>query len=1076
MKLPLCPYSLLVSAAVVCFMSCNSGPSIHSQETEFPIPEVVDFNYHVKPILSDKCFACHGPDEEKVEGGLRLDVEERALARLESGDYAIVPGKRSKSQLVHRITSMDPELQMPPPESNLFLSEQEKAVLMRWIEQGAEYKKHWSFIPPQLPPLPEVSDKGWARNPIDQFVQAGLEKEGLRPTEEADKTTLIRRLSFDLTGLPPTLEEIDRFLSDDSEDAYEQVVDRLLASEHFGERIAMDWLDVARYADSHGFHADGYRMMWPWRDWVIQAFNKNLPYDEFIVWQLAGDLIPDATLEQRLATGFNRNHPINGESGIVPEEYRLENVFDRNQTTAKAFLGLTLECARCHDHKYDPISQKDYYQLAAFFNNVDELGMMSVDGNAAPTMSLPSQQVRNQLHFLQQEIASLQQQRQQYEEVAKSHLDIEKIAVDSQFLQKGLVGHFPLDQFNEKQVTLSTHDPEQKASLHGEVEVVPGFDGKAARFDGEHGYGLLEWMGYYERYESFSMGAWVYPESHNDYRVILGNAGHKNGHWRGYEFLLDSLNRVKLRLTHQPPDHRLQVTTQSSIPWEEWSHVFFTYDGSSEASGIHLYINGKLASSTIQYDRLDKSIKTIDAWQKQKPVSLRFGRSYRFSLELGVFEGAIDEIRLYNRRLTELEVGAMVGNRFWEHKQDKGWDPQERSQLVDYFLWNQDTEYQEILAKLDTLNKRIHFLLDTVPEIMVMKEMPVPRPTYVLNRGMYDSPTEEVFPTTPYHILPSAASVLPNRLGLAQWLVHPQNPLTTRVLVNRYWHLIFGRGLVHTLDDFGNQGALPTHPELLDWLALEFIRSGWDLKALLRLMVTSATYRQSSVANAPLLELDPNNEWLARGPSYRLPAEMIRDNALIASGVWIDKIGGPSVKTVQPEGIWSRTHFSKLLSTYTPDQGEDLYRRGMYTFIRRTAPPPTMTLLGTPDRSQCVVQRQTTSTPLQALLLLNDPQMLEAARGIAQRVLKEAGPTLKDRLNHAFRLLTSRTLTQEELETMRELYEEEWEKYQENKLAVNQLLGVGSHPIDPSLDPTEIAALTVVSNIMMNYRESYTKR
>ena len=1045
-------------------VACTDVTFQFSPEVEARLPKSIDFNYHVKPILSDKCFACHGPDENKIKGGLRLDLEAHALAALESGTVAISPGKPGRSEMYHRITSADPEYLMPPPESHLVLTDYEKAILIRWIEQGAEYKAHWSYVAPRQSRPPRVEDQTWGINPIDQFVVARLEREGLKPAIPAEKTTLIRRLSFDLTGLPPTLEEIDAFLADREKGAYERVVDRLLASDHYGERMATEWLDVARYADSHGFHADGYRLVWPWRDWVISAFNDNLPYNDFITWQMAGDLLPNATLEQRLATGFHRNNPVNSESGIVPEEYRLENVFDRTNTTAKAFLGLTMECARCHDHKYDPISQKEYYQLSAFFNNVDELGMMSVDGNAAPTMLYMDEQVEEIVAFIRDSIDAAHRQLEARVQAVTKTAAYQQVELDPGFRQDGLIAHYPLDRTN-KGKTPNLANPTEMARLHGDVEIVAGRTGQALRFDSEYEHLTLAETADFERYQSFSAGAWVHPEGGEGYRSILSNAGHKNEHWRGFELMLDSLDRVGVRLTHRPPDHQLLVWTAAGIANEHWNHVFFTYDGSSRSSGIRIYVNGKPVPLEIQYDRLEKSIRPINAKLQQQARALRVGRSYRIALELGVFTGSIDEIRIYNRQLSELEAAALYGE-----------PATEKSQLLTHYLSHEDEDYQLTRQRLQDLRIKEHFTLDTVPEVMVMREMAEPRTTYVLNRGEFDNPTEAVQAGTPSLILPFDAALPANRLGLADWLVHPDNPLTARVIVNRYWNLIFGRGIVHTLEDFGNQGALPSHPELLDWLAVEFIESGWDLKALVRLMVTSATYRQSSVADSELLRMDPQNELLARGSSHRLPAEMIRDNALAASGLLVRAIGGPSVKTYQPDDLWSNTHFSKLLTNYQADEGSDLYRRSLYTFVRRTAPPATMTIMDAPDRSMCVVKRQNTSTPLQALLLLNEPQMLEAARGLAERIIKRGEPSIERQLNDLFRLLTSRSILPEELSVMTQLFDEELQKFRADEADAIKLLEVGSFARDTTLELAHVAALTVVANVIMNYDETYTKR
>ena len=1054
-------------------LSCNSRIEF-SQEIEAKLPKKIDFNYHIKPILSDRCFACHGPDKSIQKAGLRLDTPEGAFAALtESEGHAIVPGKATQSEVYHRITASDPKLVMPPPESNLKLNELEIATLTRWIDQGAAYKPHWSFITPERPSIPTVKNSMWANNPIDYFVLNRLEREDLPPASEAEKVQLLRRVSFDLTGLPPTLDEIEAFMTDQSEDAYHKVIDRLLASPHYGERMAMDWMDLARYADSHGFHADGYRMMWPWRDWVIRAFNDNMAFDQFTTWQMAGDLLPDATQEQRLATGFHRNHPASSEAGIVPQEYLLENVFDRTNTTARAFLGLTLECARCHDHKYDPISQKEYFQFSAFFNNVDELGMISNDGNAAPLMPLMTEEANMQVTYLRNLIANQEaeqaKQVQQYKSEAQQNTQ-----VDLQYAQQGLVGHYPLDELLQE-TTPNLAQGGKKATTQGDVELVPGKQGKAFRFDSEYESLNLSGTGDFERTDQFSMGAWVKPEVREDYSVIMGNAGNKNSHWRGYEMFLDRLNRVSVRLTHEPPGHCLELITVDSIKVEEWSHVMFTYDGSSRAAGLDIYLNGHQVPTTTVYDNLQNSIRNIDNYLRPKPSPIRVGRSHRFALDIGLFKGAIDEVRVYQRRLTALEVAGVAGNAFWELKPYEQMHEAERNLLSEYDLYRKP-HFQKSLIQLTALREKEQAIMDTIPEIMVMEEMDPPRKTYVLDRGVYDAPTEEVTPGTPADVLPFAEELPQNRLGLARWLLNPENPLTARVIVNRFWYLFFGRGFVGTLEDFGNQGNLPSHPELLDWLAVEFVESGWDVKALIRLMVTSATYRQSSKASKELMEKDPGNTLLARGPRYKLPAEMIRDNALVASGLLVDKIGGPSVKTYQPEGLWSKTHFSKLLVDYQADSGDKLYRRSLYTFIRRTAPPPTMTTLDASDRSMCIVRRQVTDTPLQSLLLLNETQMIECARLIAERAIKESGETTPEQLDYAFRLLTSRHLTSKELPVWQGLYDEEYEKYSANPTGAKELLAVGEYPRDIHLELPKLAALTVVSNIMMNYDEVYTKR
>ena len=694
-------------------LNSDTNSSLDSNKSKSNLPDTIDYIFDVKPILSDRCYLCHGPDEGTREGGLRLDTKEGAFKAIgENLDrYAIVPGKPEQSMLVSKIINTDPQKVMPPISSNLELSEYEKQVLIKWIEQGAEWKDHWSFVPPKKPELPQIKNQEWASNSIDYFISKRLEQENLKPSEEASKEQLIRRVYFDLTGLPPAIEDIDAFINDKDANAYEKVIDKLLASTAYGERMAATWLDISRYADTHGYQDDLERIMWPWRDWVISAFNRNIPYDKFVKWQLAGDLIPNATPEQIVATAFNRNHKITQEGGVIDEEYRVEYVMDRANTTAKAILGLTMECARCHDHKYDPISQKEFYSFYSFFNKVDEKGRID----------------------------------------------------------------------------------------YGEI-----------------------------------------------------------------------------------PEPNIKITQ-------------------------------KEIDETLAFINLPDSIKEV--------------------------------------------------------------------------------------------------------KLMVMKDNAPNRKTYTLKRGQYDAPDEEVDLGTPKVILKYSDSLPKNRLGLANWLFSKNNSLTSRVAVNRMWQHIFGVGIVSTSEDFGNQGALPSHPELLDWLAVTFMEEGWDMKKMYKRLVMSSTYKQTSKTTPSLLELDPDNVLLARYSRSKLSAEMIRDNALAVSGLLVDKIGGPSVKPYQPPGLWAETTGGGGGSTakYIPDTGENLHRRSLYTFWKRTVPPPTMMTFDTPTRDFCEVRRQKTSTPLQALVMLNDPQLIEAAEHLAKNTLKDHTMSQNDRINHIFRKITSRLPTEEEL-------------------------------------------------------------
>ena len=1054
----------LVFATACLFLgACTSGvttdPEILAQ-----LPARVDYNFHVKPLLSDRCYACHGPDDNAREADLRLYTEEGALhTRLVSGGRAIVPGSLRRSKVMQRITSDDPGFMMPPPESNLHLTEYEKALIARWIKQGAEWSAHWAFIPPQAPPIPSVANTSWPVDPVDRFILARLEREGLRPSREADKERLLRRVTFDLTGLPPTIAEIDAFLEDDSPHAYERVVDRLLASESYGERMATEWMDVARYADSHGYHADGVRTMWPWRDWVIKAFNENMPYDDFVTWQLAGDLLPDATLEQILATGFHRNHPMTAEGGVIDEEYRVEYVVDRTNTTARAFLGMTMECARCHDHKFDPVSQKEYYQLSAFFNNVNELGMTGDDGNAGPLLMMPSDAQKEAHHAAKAEVQRLEEaiaaRRQTVLETA-AHSGV-RLPQDA--LSKGLVSHYPLDSIEENTTpNLGGVD----GNVQGELELVDGPRDKAVRFDDDYDFLELKQAGLFERTGSFTVSVWLHMEQEGDYTKIIGNAFHKNTYWRGWELYVDSLNHLSARLIHAKPHNYLHIRTHETLASHVWTHVAVTYDGSSRAAGVRLYIDGQQQPVSVEFDHLYKSIHPVDHHYKPTELALRVARSYRaFGGNDGIYRGSMDDVRLYDRALVPAEIALMAGA-----------TPPADGALETY-LHHYDDEYGALLRSLQEAREAEQTVAEEIMEVMVMEEMSTMRPAYVLERGLYGQKGAAVTPDVPAAFGAFPDHLPRNRLGLAQWLFAPDHPLTARVAVNRYWMQLFGQGLVSTPQDFGNQGSLPSHPALMDYLATSFIESGWNLKGLMKHLVMSSTYRQTSTATDELLARDGENILLARGPRHRLPAEMIRDNALAASGLLVDQVGGPSVKPYQPPGLWiEKGNFSAALLHYKQDSGDSLYRRSLYTFIRRTSPPPSMTVFDAPDRTTCFVRRQNTNTPTQALVLLNDPTYVEAARVLAERMQKEGGPGLAEQITLGFRLSTGRYPSDQELAVLLDLYAEEALRYETSPADADSLFQVGEYLADAQLDQSRTAALAMVAGVMLNHDEAYTKR
>ncbi|WP_232835042.1 DUF1553 domain-containing protein [Pleomorphovibrio marinus] len=1058
-------------------MSCGVEKPAEILEAETSIPSEIDYNIHVKPILSDRCFSCHGPDPNTREAGLRLDMAEGAYGPLadNKNKVAVSPGNLHRSDVYERLVSDDPEKMMPPPQSNLTLSSREKAIIVRWIEQGATYKPHWAYIKPEKNILPKVSDPTWPNNEIDYFVMSKLDQINLKPSPPAEKERLIRRVSLDLTGLPPDLDLVDRFLNDTSPNAYEKVVDNLLSTVAYAERMALDWLDVARFADSNGLHADGYRMMWPWRDWVIEAFNENMPYDRFIEWQVAGDLIPNPSKKQILATAFNRNNQTNSEAGIIDEEYRLEYVLDRSETIGKAFLGLTLDCARCHDHKFDPLSQKDYFSMAAFFNNMDELGMTGNDGNSGPLLLYLEDDEERDLNRLKAKIRSLEEEKVKAQQKFLSEVKEGSLApqwLPEKTLKLGLMAHFDLGEYRNGSIL----DPSGKvmAKVKGSPEIIPSPGGKGMRFKNELDFLEIPEQGLFEMTSAFSFSFWAKPESREPYRSLLANSGNKNNFFRGYEVFLDSTNRVQVRIINALPHNCIHIITKDPIKMEDWSHIALTYDGSAVADGTVVYIDGKPAPLETLRDNLYKSILPVND-SRGMPVNrpLRLARSYRaFGGDNGIYTGGLDDLYIYDRVLTELEVAEL--HHYGTTSQLKEYELSEIGRHLDYHT-NKEARNKDESLKI--LRQEQLKMLEGKKEVMVMKERDHLRKTYILDRGEYELPTKEVQADVP-SVLPSLEKEWPrNRLGLAKWLTHSDHPLVSRVSVNRYWNQFFGRGIVPTVGDFGSQGDLPSHPLLLDWLAVDFIESGWDVKALVRKMVTSATYRQQSLATNELLELDPDNVYLARGPRHRLLGEFIRDSYLHASGLLVEEVGGPSVKPYQPVGLWEeKGEFSNFLLTYRPDKGKDLYRKSMYTFIRRTSPAPAMTTFDVPGREDCTVQRQETNTPLQPLVLMNDPQIIEASRALAEKMQKEAGNQLEDQLVYGFRRVIGRKPSEKEMQLFQKMFSMELDRFRTNKKDREALLNVGASKLDRDLPLDRTAALTMVANLMFNHFDFYTKQ
>jgi hypothetical protein len=1028
-------------------------------------PPKIDFGRDVLPILSDKCFNCHGPDANARKADLRLDVVEGALR---TKDPVIVPGKSDESELVRRILSDDDNEKMPPPKSDRKLSAQQVEVLKRWVDEGAKWGVHWSFVPLGYPEPPGVKNANWPRNVIDRFVLARLEREQLEPSSEAAKETLIRRVSLDLTGLPPTSREIDAFLADNAPGAYERVVDRLLGSPRFGERMATEWLDLARYADTHGYQMDRYRPMWPWRDWVIGAFNQNLPFDTFVTWQLAGDLLPNPTQEQRLATAFNRLHMQNEEGGIVEEEFRVAYVVDRVNTAGTAFLGLTFECSRCHDHKYDPITQRDFYSLFAFFQNIDESGQTSyfTDSMPVPALALTDDATKARLETLARKIAATEADLRK----ARSHPDG---AFEAWLKSKprdpsvpGQVGAFRFETLDGNR-SPNAADPTKPANAVEGPTLVEGKSGRGVVLSGENGL-TFPGIGHFSRVDPFSLSIWVRMAEPAERAVVVHHSKAPiDAGSRGYELLLED-GRVAFGLHHMWPGNSLKVRTNDAIPAGQWVHIAATYDGSSRASGVRIYVDGGAAGLEVVRDGLVKDI-TYGGGEPDLAIGHRFRDS-------GFKGGGVDEFRVFNRALTPIEAADLAGGvglrQAWDAP-PTALSPTQREALREYYLANVDPGVRKLEEQLHSLRNEQNALVTPIPEVMTMAEMNKPKPAYILKRGAYDAPGERVDANTPRSLPPFPAGAPRTRLGLAQWLLAPDHPLTARVTVNRFWQMMFGRGIVETSDNFGRQGAQPTHPELLDWLARELINSGWNVKHMLKLMATSAAYRQSSKASPALVARDPENLLLARASVRRLTAEMLRDQALAVSGLLVEKRGGPSVKPYQPDGLWEVAMGSPR---YDQARGADLYRRSLYTFWKRTVPHPAMVAFDAAERNVCAVRRQSTSTPLQSLALLNDTQIVEAARHLAERMLKEGGTTDADRVAWAFREVTARRPKEREVRVLTRLLNEQRAIFANDRKAAASLLAVGESKSDPALDAVDLAAAAVLAEAILNHDEAVLRR
>lgn len=1060
--------SLVVAAWCLVALVCRGTFGKESAEGQQAGADAVDYMQDIRPILAEHCLACHGPDQAARQAGLRLDVRQEAVDR-----GAIQPGDVAGSELIERINlPAEDEMAMPPPEGHKRLSDQQRQLLADWIAAGAEYQEHWAYIAPSRPPLPVVERDDWPENPIDRFILAELERAGLQPAAPADLSVLARRVALDLTGLPPSIEQVELLLDDPSPEAYQRYVDSLLKSKRYGEHRARYWLDYARYADTHGIHFDNYREIWSYRDWVIEAFNRNLPFDQFTTEQLAGDLLPEPTLQQRIATGFNRCNITTNEGGIIDEEYKVLYARDRTETTSLVWMGLTAGCAVCHDHKFDPLSQTEFYELSAFFNNTTQPVR---DGNVPdtpPIIPVPRLQDRERFPQLQVELADAQQQvdglRQQLQEPfgeQLSELDADPLwdGLPSEGLQlQALLGEGAGPAVQLLDQGLPRLRVADKPLQWAEGHVAPA----ALQLASDAVVDLGDVAGAWEHDQAFSYGAWIQLSDGNTGGAILARMDEEQ-EYRGFDLWLEK-NRVGAHIIHAWPDDALKVVTSEPLPTGRWHHVLVTYDGSGQADGLNIYVDGqRRADRSVQAKSLSGTIRN--------QVPLRLGARSKGSTPA---KTRLNDVRMYDRMLADEEVAQLATESriaYLAALPAKKLDEPQTEELFAWWLHANSPEFRDASAQLATLQQEDAEIRQAGTIAHVMVERDEPAEAHFLHRGEYDQRGDRVTPDVPAVFPPLAEDLPNNRLGLAKWLLSADHPLTARVTVNRYWQEVFGRGLVESSDDFGIMGTLPSHPELLDWLAVDFRESGWDVKRLLRMMVTSATYRQRARVDKSKLASDPENRLLSRGPRFRMDAEMIRDYALEVSGLLSSRIGGPSVKPYQPEGVWEAVAMrGSNTRNYRRDDGEALYRRSMYTFWKRSAPPAAMDIFDAPSREVCTIRRDRTNTPLQALATLNDPQLIEAARQLAARGLNSSSePSV--RLQWMARRVLARPLQDEELRILSESLDELLEHYSEHPEDASELISVGASPVDEPVPADALAAYTIVANQLLNLDETLNK-
>jgi hypothetical protein len=1040
----------------------------------------VDFATEIRPLLSDRCYKCHGPDEATREANLRLDLGVGLTTQVaESSDKVILAaGDPAQSELFLRLQA-DDDQRMPPLDSGLALSAEEIAKIERWIQQGAAWDRHWSFVPLPAQVAVPATEAGaqWVRNPIDAFIDRDLVRQGLQPAPPAPPHALLRRLYLDLIGIPPTPEEVQQWLAYPESQRWEAVVDHLLGRPEYGQRMATEWLDVARYSDTYGYQVDRERFVWPWRDWVVQAFNDNLPFDRFGTLQIAGDLLPNATFDEILPTTFGRLHPQEVEGGSVEEEYRMKYISDRTETYGMAFLGMTLECCRCHHHKYDPISQEDYYRLTAYFDNIDEAGLYSyfTDSVPTPTAWIPDGAAEQEAERLRQQI----QQKEQQIAAGVAQIRSQQPWRDRQGTDHAAADAWP------GQLAHLTYGPTTQWPAQSENRLVPfavtgSAEPEAARMavelSGDEAVNLD--VGNFRRWQPFSLSLWLWAPRPMSRAVVL----HRSRAWtdagsRGYELLIED-GRLKFSLIHFWPGNAVSVRAAVPLEIQQWVPVTVTYDGSSRAGGLRIFLNGQAVEVDVVRDGLTKQITGGGG------DHIAIGERFR---DQGFTGGRVAEVRVFDRQLSSLEAGQLarpdfnvaalgeVRRRGWAEQSAGDGDATESTWPADHltdeplaedWVLNFSADYANLRGELRSLREQLGNVLDRRREIMVMQELPTPRPTYLRERGDYDAPAQLLTPGVPEAIMPWSADYPDNRLGLARWTFDRRNPLTARVAVNRWWQLMFGEGLVRTPEDFGNQGQRPTHADLLDYLAVELIESGWDVKRLLRTMVLSATYQQSVVPDPLAEELDPENRGWSRASAHRWPAETLRDQALAVAGLLDVRMGGPPVKPYD---------LAEAFAPLPVDAGPQVHRRSLYTYWKRMSPSPVMIVLDAVKRDVCQVKRERTTTPAQSLVFLNAPQFVEAARALAARCWTEH-PAPEPALERMFEYLLARRPAASERELLQRLYDSQRERFAADPDALAAYLQVGHYRMADDLPAQQVGALAVVANTLMGLDQWTTRR